>query len=617
MSKGQVGAFVVLGLVLVGALVGYYQYKDSFYNKNEGDSLIFETQNLFRASIKHSVEVSALHALKYFENHGAYDKNVHNYFAVYLNDSVPVWQACDNKYVPKKSSLEEEMEEFIKEELKLRGKSIENNNPKKVEFLREPEVSVKIFGDKIRINVVWPYKYEGKVDSDRFSVEIPTQFGNIVAFYSELVKGLSDYRIFERYTIYTIYHANTEKIPTIVYLTSCGQSLSVSAQELNKNIKNAILYTLTHTVFWNGNAVFMHNKDQAPRYNVPLYIFNGNPDYEPYLVLGDDYNPGYVKSLSFKSVRVAKLIPICMGAYLQSYSFTYPLIFKIRDPYTGYMFKIASVVDVSVDKDNHMVPGDCSSVFNPSSSSSVQQGSGSSSSAHSGRVTGNCRMNILVKDINDNPVEGAEVSLDQGFVGKTDSNGYIRAKVPCGKNNIYVYSSSTGASVFKQDVDINNNGYSGSFVVGQKKKYNVHFYGRDFDCNIDDLPQDYYVSVSCLDKDGNFVSGFDNLDSDQNNEDNYKCYNNCDPEDSDCIMSCIISTNSKNAFKEVEIYDTCSKMKVNVFYKNSAHVSTPFYRFDKKIDMRKYNNEIDIYIPYSTNPGFVVPKCTGGDIKIR
>ena len=104
-------------------------------------------------------------------------------------------------------------------------------------------------------------------------------------------------------------------------------------------------------------------EDEPPQYNIPDdYIKNSNK-YKPYLSLADNYSPGFDRGLSFSnSKQIHKLIPICISSYTQSYDFSYPLIFKLRDPSTGYIFKIATIVDVDSGKDSYMHPGDCSTI---------------------------------------------------------------------------------------------------------------------------------------------------------------------------------------------------------------------------------------------------------------
>ena len=114
--KAQIGSFVLLGLVIIGAVAGYYAYSNN-NNKSDTTSLITENQNLIRESIRHMIEVNTLETLKYMENHGAYDENVHDNFVTYLGDYVPVWQMCDKEYIPKKSDIEEEMENMLTNKL--------------------------------------------------------------------------------------------------------------------------------------------------------------------------------------------------------------------------------------------------------------------------------------------------------------------------------------------------------------------------------------------------------------------------------------------------------------------------------------------------------------------
>lgn len=601
-KKGQIGGFLVLGLVLVGAIIGYYQFKDSNIREDVNASYTGETQNVIRNDIRHSIKMASENTIKYMAEHGGYLEPP-EYVMPYLGKFVPLWQACTDMWIPNKGDMEADMERGIKELLIFSKSEIENQT-KGLEFMKDPEVDVNILKDKITVKVEWPMKYQGLVNTEPYTLEIPTMYGDIYEFYGSLAEQLAEKRNFEHYTALSIFYANEKKIPTFDVMTECKVEV-IPAKELNRNIQNAIKYTISHTKFFDGESIMLNNENEPPVYNIPEVrgrVYN----YQPTLTLADNYHVAYPDGIKLDNSRIlSPFLPVCVKSYSMGYELSYPLIFKTKDPLTGWKFKMATIVDIDSDADtdgnpetledvngdgikSYMYPGDCKSVALTNTSDYESNNKGlMDCSSESGSL------DITVVDENGNPEEGVQVSTTDCLVGNTDSNGKVSGHIKTGQANLTLYKderymyvnglTSPVSGTFElpnyEDVRVKFN------IVNLTEKEIINSDGSKTivkSCSIENAP----FSITGTVKDivyNNVLGAFANPDINTGGS----CLEQCPEKDNNCYMNCIQNANYEN---EISVKLPLGEKKVKV----TALKGYTFKNYEKIINIE---DEINIYVP--------------------
>jgi len=417
--RAQASFILIVGILLVIAIVIYYA-SQSFVPSPLPPGVGGE-QKMVQGMIEGIITSGTELSLKAMELQGGY-LIPPNESVVFTYIWIPYWQICQNDLSPSFDEIKGRFEKGIEYYVNNHTKEIKDFFGKNLSISNVSRVSVNILDNKIDVSVHMPTKFQGYPIKQPYTVSVPTKFKELFSFAKDVIMEMNKPpaqggRFFETFTISSLYQS--KYLPTIGFLTKCGESIHLTPQYISQRLHELITYTITHFTWW--------EEMKSPRTYTIEYV-NGNHylDLEPMLFLPQGFE---VTSSSSVHIRNNKWIayfpfpiPYCSTTYNIEYSVEYPFIIKTNDPETGYDFNFAVYVNV-----DEMEPGNCDAI-------TITPGITTCTDLP-------CSASIRVVDCNGAPLAGAEAYFGDCLIGESDSNGYINGEILCGTHQLDIYHS--------------------------------------------------------------------------------------------------------------------------------------------------------------------------------
>lgn len=465
MAKGQTEIIVVLGIVVVATVAVIYAYQSGIFGASDVPTSVKPKYDTVKASFDSLVMDGAQDTMMRLSANGGYLDN--SSFALgsvtFLGKEVPYWQYNGQvKYPNVKENFIQGLRDYlarnkdsVSESLKMSGLTME-----------DPQVSANFLNDKIVITVNMPVTIDGYRIAKPYSVNVQTRLNEI----DEFSRGLASYdassRPFEYYTLSSMVISPMEQdvhsVPTFIFLAECGQYVFRGWWDIKPAMEDVIKTTLAN--------IYMPGK--APENFMRL---SGSPKYSLVPVNGKNYDnlevafhlpDGFELSQSdfqFSPDPISatsKIIPMvgeCQSdpVYVKYYV-SYPVIVRVKDPDTQNVFQFSLHVLIKDNKPAAWSETGYESDIQKQICSNPQ-----------------CTADITLKDSAGRPIDYASINFMGCELGRTDSQGILRASAPCGLGPL---------EVFKQGYDTysrmeSSDRLSGLVVsVVKNPVINAHFY---------------------------------------------------------------------------------------------------------------------------------------------
>ena len=445
-KKAQAEIVVIVGVLILAIAVVYYAASGGFPSSNIPRNL-YDRQRAFHDSFVNLARKGADNALKSMEMHGGYPtaellgNGTYQVppFVVFMDEGIPYWTRCEQNLAPSRKNvthwLELSMENYIREHITEVTGSYRNVT---IDMSRL-SVSANILSGphKIDITVNLPTTVDGYKMVSQFypyKTSLDTKFGEIYDFADNFSKAQTTKRFLEVFTTASVYlSADAQdgypRLPTGGFLTSCGETIYRTPQQISIYLKDIAQYVVTQTLWWQNMPV---DSAKPKVYAINKEIIGTEyRDLDIAMYLPDDFSfdtrgsvvitnnePAYSSSMWSASD--------CLGVYSMAYAVSYPVIVNVKDPLSGYSFNFAvfAFVDNSGGK---MHPGKCQDV-------------------KSGEETCknlDCYAKISVADENGKPIEGATATFGGCGLGVSDASGAMEGKIKCGTNELNIYRNSS------------------------------------------------------------------------------------------------------------------------------------------------------------------------------
>jgi len=426
MEKGQVEFIVIAGVILIVLFVVIYSIQQAGVKiEMPGIPGVGEEQKLIRDSIINLVRTGTIETLNTIYENGGYLDTSEALTIKYTDLNIPVWQGCGEINIPDvlrniETGVANYIKANIKPEMEFYGKNVTFD-------LNKLRVNANLYKDKINIKVNLPTKVEGFSIQQLYETDIKTNLYEILDFSKNFVSDVNGSRFFEYITMTTMFYSNPESeywLPLSGLLTECGKPLFKTRADLLPAANEIIKYTISHVV-WGGTRLRIEDN---PFYPINVVGGKAYPDLKVAFIYPQDWNldenfafsPDPVNIIPY---QIFNFIPYCMTPYYISYSFQYPVIVMVEDKYMNRFFTFSVFVNIENNQ-----PGECKLQLGPMSSEYQQL---LRSSIYPVKIT--------VKDSKANAVEGATVMFGSLYLGRTDSNGVVEAKVPHMLSELRVY----------------------------------------------------------------------------------------------------------------------------------------------------------------------------------
>ena len=446
--RGQASFIIIIAILFVIAIVIYYA-SQSF----APPQVIGDEEKLVRGMVEGIITSGTEFTLKAMELQGGHLIPPGESVA-FTNIGVPYWQYCQNDISPTISEVKGRFEKGITYYVNNHTKEITDFFGKNLTLGNVSRIDINILDNRIDADVYMPTRFRGYVLSQPYRVSVPTRFKHLFDFAKDTITQVKKDpsqggRFFETFTIASLY--KSRHLPTIGFLTNCGESIRLSSSEISQGLDEIITYTITHLVWWQQMPSSM---TYAVEYvNGKQYL-----DVSPMLFLPQGFKVTSTSSVNIQNKDWISTfpfpIPYCTTAYDIKYSVGYPVIITVNDPETGYDFNFAVYVNVG-----EMEPANCDVIITPTPVTDPCSDT-------------SCSATMRIVDCIGNAIEGARAYFGDCLVGESDSNGYISGKVRCGTYKLDIYHS--GAYDYYSEL-VSSSSIDGTYALCKRPEMTVYF----------------------------------------------------------------------------------------------------------------------------------------------
>ncbi len=473
MMKGQTELIVILGVVFLAVVVAVYSLAGSGIVSQPLPEGVYAQQKQVAQSVQNSLRDATDETLAEIMAHGGYlEEPVPGISGTYssvpytnfLLTGVPFWQRCDSAMYPSIEEITISMERSIEHMVKQGLDDIEEQYGNRVSFqASRARASVDIKGDdpfepeQIDVALTLPTTVRNHTlpaDLYPYEVSVRTNFGRIYSFGRDFAEASAENRYFDVFTISAIYFSKRMEgedihvqLPTSGVLTQCGEVIYRNPNQINGFLLGILEYVMTSTEWWQP----MQPASGGPK-TFAIQDLNGESygDLDIRTAVADDWYFSVMDFIFETNFRMLShggyTIPICTASFNHAYDFSYPFIIRVRDPYTGHSFNMASEVAVTDRGDEMMEPGACSSWVGPGPTPGHGNGGMPAECADA-----SCRGSVKVTGSDGEPLEGAFVVYGSCPLGETGPNGILESDIRCGSHELVVYHGE-GLEFFRQEV---------------------------------------------------------------------------------------------------------------------------------------------------------------------
>lgn len=477
--KGQTEFIIILGLIVVVAVVVVLVYQTGIID----DGPLPTDARTAKDSVENFIRAGAYDTIKMVGIQGGYMAPTAS-TVKFLGNDVPYWQQDDQLAIP---NMETNIVNGIKQYITDNKAALENSMSAQSVTLGEPEVSATILPSKVDLVVYMPTTVGGTSIPQPYTISIPTKLGDIYDFSRNFVAANNEKRYFETYTMSSIvlspFNDGVQQVPTIVFLTQCGEFVFKNWWDIQPEMKDVIEKTLANTYMPGKAPTGFRGSSSQPKYLLTPLNGKDYSDIDVTFYLPDDFeftrsNFGFSPEPINEWAKPIPMTGICQSdpVYV-NYYVRYPLVVRVEDPLTSNAFQFA--VDVAI-KDNE--PAAMASVSGYDITEQTQLCQNPS-----------CVMSLVVKDSSGAPVPHASVTFMNCPVGRTDASGMLDASLPCGIGVLNAY---------KQGFDVYDRMYSSDelasadITLTKTPVVNMHLYEVVLD-NVSSI-NEYWIKTGAI-----------------------------------------------------------------------------------------------------------------------
>ena len=510
---------------------------------------------------------------------------------VFLKRGVKYWTECGNTTYPEMDEILSTISYGVTRYLKENLNETDTVFGEKVRYdMERLSVTANVLDNQVSIVVNLPTTIGEHLVTAPYTASVPTQFGRIYQFARDFSEEESKERFWEKITTAGI--ITSPNLPTSGIQVRCGDVIYLSPRQVSDEIKKEIRRSLVNTELWSAGP-------SGPRsYNINTVNGKQYKDLDISFWLPDDFDVPIVSPVVIVNAEPIlstialpfMAVPICFNRYIQTYSFPYPVIVRIRDSLLGSYFHFANLAYI-----DRLEPGECASIMALQSNCSEP----------------GCTADITVKNSDGAPIEGAFVSFQGCTVGHTDMLGNIVGQVKCGSGKLKIIKpgySTLGET--RTHPSLNT-----TFTLNRIPKLEVYIYRLDSGCrrapvenemaiiNLEG-PQNYMLNTqdpefdtdSCL---GSSKAVCDECKSTQNED---KC-RQCEKAYADCMKDSIINNVSLDRLSAGEyevsemVMNPAAVSQYSDDVKYGSFIGIPVNTKPERGDIPEQDGKVVVYVP--------------------
>ncbi len=459
--KAQAEIAVILILVIVGGISVYYAFKSEIIPT----SIIGtgEEQKSVRDSVVNMIRDGAFSTLHKLNMYGGYlepqPRNV-----LYAGKKRNYWQTYSGEIIY--PDIEKNFAKGLLEYLKENKNSLQKSLEEKGVSFGDVSVSAKILENKILIEVKMPTIVKNRTVSDVYRIEMQSRIGEIFKISKKILEAsVISERPFERATVSNMWLENFKdpyKMPLgLLPAYGCEPRIYSKDWDSIRPLVQEIVHKTVSSACISGYEKCSNVENVVPPEIKLDKIYDG-VDINFDLPENFEFNKITLQFTPNPIYQEAHPVEYFAGKYCErdivevKYRINYPVVVTITDALTRDPFIF--VMDIFVDAN---APGEFSKRTDYNKEDIIPSYICDKKE---------CEMNIKVTRVySEEPISNAEVKFAGCSIGKTDQNGELKAKIPCGTGVFSV--TKNGFSVYKK-TDVKSEELE-NIQVQLRKIYNV------------------------------------------------------------------------------------------------------------------------------------------------
>lgn len=313
--------------------------------------------------------------IKHLESTGGYpDSESQGGSLTFLGNTVPIWQRCENSFIPPIEDLEKELSENIEDYIRANGPEAAGVFKGEASFdFSRLNVTAKIRETRVDVSIYLPTRIDQHTIRESINFSYLSNLGSIYNFASDMSTSQGENRYFENFLLATIYLSKHENenplLPTFDVFYKDGDIIQRSGELMTAQLADSINHTISSIMLW-ADMTDQSMGSYPKTYSIKNVEGRQYTDLNPpgasdgiEFLLPDDYTVNITDEFGWSCL--GKFIEtvecdrfkrdVCLASYNVDYNITFPVVVRVFDRPTGSYFSFAILSAI----DNDMKPGGC------------------------------------------------------------------------------------------------------------------------------------------------------------------------------------------------------------------------------------------------------------------
>ena len=411
--KGQSEVLIIVA-ILVLALVVIFYATQRFYAQEPEE--VANIKASLKTEIEQDIRTEAFEVIEKIGAQGGY-LDVSGLSTKFEEGEVAYWGICQNKYAPSLNDIKLNIEKGL--EQALNNLNITTYQGKPISLEKPQDIEVIIRPDDVIVNIWMPTQIEGFQINQPYTIVVPVELGKAYDFASNFVEEESKQRHLSRFIASLIYHAKTDRLPTLGILSRCGEVLYIDRETAEKSAEELLQHAALNIILW--------KEPPQERDYIEYYIpkVNGKTyDMDMAFYVTEELNrntfqPSKDPIFVANSKKLYYLLPVCVTGFDIRYNIRPSMVAQIETQ-KGYKFNFGIMPYVV---DNKI--GRCQGPENLTGIQNVC-------------LDAKCEASLNVVDSQNQTIPQTKVYYGSCSLGETNGLGKVEGKIPCGVSQLVV-----------------------------------------------------------------------------------------------------------------------------------------------------------------------------------
>ena len=415
--KGEGHFLIIIGiLVFVLVVIVFVTQKNLIFPPDTG---YFEVKKSLEAEMEGRIRNQAFETVQKIGKRGGY-LEVPSLSTTFGGEEVAYWQVCQNSLVQSLDNIKQNIKNDL--QTKLNSNKVQEFQGKNVSVDDVQNIELTVRPNDIILKVWMPTSIE-KIDLDQpYQIILPIELGEAYDFASSFAKDSSQNAYLSKFIASLLYHSPDKYIPTVGLLTKCGESITLTYDQVKNRVEDILEYVPLNIKFW---------KNQPPNTEyLDYYIPNvGSKKFEDLDInihkTGEldrnTFQPSMNPIVITNSKLLYKILPYCTKGYEVRYNIRPQYVVSVKTK-NNFEFNFGLMPFIK----NSRV-GKCEGVEKLVEIADVC-------------AQAKCPAKVSVQNSEGLPLSDTKIIFGPCSLGKTNEFGVTEGKIPCSISQLSAFN---------------------------------------------------------------------------------------------------------------------------------------------------------------------------------